>query len=363
MKKDIEIIDNYVDEVNESPYFKKLFTLYNEKISEQEKQLDLENSKQKINNIIQEFNTKNINEILYPHIKTFIFSKLYNNKNIELSAENLLDLHYLISNEIYFNETIQEYYSKIITINCFGIPKELYKEKILTYEMSNSSSYKKFVYSLSKWYTLTEILILNLYLLEKFFNKKFEYNTDYKIVENNNNLNINNKNIEYFSKRNFFKLGSILVNNTSDIASSGIVNIIFNSIVCNSFEGINNILTICKSYVKTYLIGNIFGDLGKNIEKKSNSNELNKITNNIEGLNNFLDEINNKIINLINNEIKIYIYNQIGEYKEKYVLKNNELEKEIKNLLKAFDNEDDDFLKKLSQKEIEDEWIEVNYIK
>ena len=118
-----------------------------------------------------------------------------------------------------------------------------------------------------------------------------------------------------------------------------------------------------KSYVKTYLIGNIFGNLGKNIEKNSNSKELNKIIDNIEGMNNFLNEINIKIINLINNEIKIYIYNKLGEYKEKYVIKSNELEKQIKNLLKAFDNEDDDLLKKLSQKEIEDDWIEVNYIK
>ena len=70
----------------------------------------------KINNIIQEFNTKNINKLLYPHIKTFIFSKLYNNNNEDITPENLLDLHYLISNEIYFNETIQNYYVNIITI-------------------------------------------------------------------------------------------------------------------------------------------------------------------------------------------------------------------------------------------------------
>ena len=357
MKKDIEIIDNYVDKVNESTYFMKLFTLYNDKITEQEKKVNLENSKKKINNLIQEFNTKNINELLYPHIKTFIFSKLYNNKNEDITPDNLLDLHYIISNEIYFNETIQNYYENIITVNCFGIPKELYKEKILSYEMSNSTAYKKFVYILSKWYTLTEIVILNLYLLEKFFNKKFEYNSNYKIIDNNN------ENIEYFSKKNFLKLGSILVDNTSDIASSGIINMILNTIVCNSFVGVNNLLSVCKSYVKTYLIGNIFGNLGKNIEKNSNSKELNKIIDNIEGMNNFLNEINIKIINLINNEIKIYIYNKLGEYKEKYVIKSNELEKQIKNLLKAFDNEDDDLLKKLSQKEIEDDWIEVNYIK
>jgi len=359
LKKDIEIIDNYVDKVNESTYFMKLFTLYNDKITEQEKKLNLENSKKKINNLIQEFNTKNINELLYPHIKTFIFSKLYNNNNEEITPENLLDLHYLISNEIYFNETIQDYYTNIITVNCFGIPKELYKKKILSYEMSNTSSYKKFVNILSKWYTITEIVILNLYLLEKFFNKKFEYNSNYKIIDNDNN----NKNIEYFSKRNFLKLGSILVDNTSNIASSGIINMILNTISCNCFVGVNNILSICKSYVNTYLIGNIFGNLGKNIEKNSNSKELNKITENIEVLNNFLNDINDKIIHLINNEIKIYIYNKLGEYKEKYVTKNNELEKQIKILLKAFDNEDDDLLKKISQKEIEDDWIEVNYQK
>ena len=357
MNKDIEIIDNYVDKANESTYLKKLFTLFKDKITEQEKQLNFENSKKKINNLIQEFNTKNINELLYPHIKTFIFSKLYNNNNEDITPQNLLDLHYLISNEIYFNETIQNYYVNIITVNCFGIPKELYKEKILSYEMSNSSSYKKFVYILSKWYTLTEIVILNLYLLEKFFNKKFEYNSNYKIIDNNN------KNIEYFSKRNLLKLGSILVDNTSDIASSGIINMILNTLGSTSFVGVNNLLSICKSYAKKYLIGNIFGNLGKNIEKNSNSKELNKIIDNIEGMNNFLNEINNKIINLINNEIKIYIYNKLGEYKEKYVTKSNELEKQIKNLLKAFDNEDDDLLKKLSQKEIEDDWIEVNYLK
>jgi hypothetical protein len=346
MQDEINLIDNYMDENKESPYFLKLFNYYNEKINDKGNQINIENSKIKINNIIKEFNSKNLNEILYPHIKNFINSKLYND-NKEIEIENIIDLYHLILNEINFNETTHEYYSNIISTNSFGIPKELYKEKILSYEMLNSSSFKKFVYILSYWYTLSEIVILNLFLLEKFFGIKFEYNSNYEVIENTEN----------FSKKNYLKLQKFLVNNTTDFASNGIVSKVSDLILypISNITGINNIISIGKSYVKSYLIGNIFGNLEKNFDEKSNSKEINKINDNIEGLNKYLDDINNKIISLINNEIKIYIYNKLGENKEKYLSKIEELKKEITNLLKAFDDEDN----KLKEKEIEDDWIEI----
>lgn len=124
----------------------------------------------------------------------------------ELNPKQLYYVLRIVESSATLENKIHDLYSKLIKRNGFGISSSL--KSSLTSEIKYSTEYNDFVNRLANWYSITEISILNFFLISLFFGVSFAFDAKTYSVENNLDFSVN-----MFAKKNFYRLTSLVLKN------------------------------------------------------------------------------------------------------------------------------------------------------
>lgn len=229
-KPDLNFIENYfiknthtnnkisqnINEVVNSVRLEEIFSS-NSKILSPDK-------KRKLDILVDEhllsFKKTDLNSSVFPSLMNYwkaLFEKVkksfppeteMNNKsNARLSTVSSEQLYYILriqQSMVTLESKVFDFYLHLIKKKNFGISKSISSN--ITSEIKYSNEYMEFLNKLASWYSSSEIIIFNLFILHLFFNVPLNFDSTKFSVEKNIEFSLN-----HFAKKNFYYLSSTIL--------------------------------------------------------------------------------------------------------------------------------------------------------
>lgn len=275
------------------------------------------NIEAKFSNHLLAFKKADLNGTSYPCL-TSLYEPILNEIDKIYDSNRAFKLYYLfrlIETLNVIEDKLFDYYKIMIKNKDFGICSQI--KGSVTNEVLLSYEFSSFINNYASWYALTEIIMFEIYILNKFFNdfnKQLKF--DYKIFSIKNNAKFNPYE---FAKKNFAILGSKLIKNI-DIGMKLFGPSSYSSIALLVLSSYTSGLSLpaifysTKSFqfaiAGTYVSNWIVRSVSKYLDYYSNTAEYSKISNVIVALNNKLSNISNVSVDLI----KLFILRELDEY-------------------------------------------------
>ena len=207
---------------------------------------------------------KEKNELLLTH--NTILNESISQSHSDLEEITNYHLYFIFKLTENFNSIenkIYDFYLRQISKNNFGINSSV--KSSISNKIKASFEYQEFKQKLANWYSTSELMILQFYIMSYFFGINFNYDINKFTVEQNLEFSI-----AFFAKKNFYKISSIILKN-ADIGMRMFGSVNFSSvafILLSGFYGgatLSSLLWATRfahypligSYIFNWLVGSV----------------------------------------------------------------------------------------------------------